>query len=187
MAKLIYTAITSLDGYIEDRNGNFDWAMPDEEVHGYVNNLERGNGTFLLGRRMYQTMAVWEEIHVQSGHPEVMRDYAAIWHGGDKVVYSGTLDHATTERTRIERVFDPENVRRMKADSATDLSVGGAQLAGVALRAGLVDEIHLLISPVLVGGGKPALPEIDATRLELLGQRGFGNGVVHLHYAVRNS
>lgn len=185
MGKLIYTAIMSLDGFVEDRHGKFDWAMPDDEVHSCVNNLELGIGTYLLGRRMYQTMAVWDQIYGQTDLVKVMRDYAAIWHGMDKIVYSGTLDHATTDRTRIERVFDPQEVRQMKVHAAENLSVGGAELAGEALRAGLVDEIHLFISPVLVGGGKRALPEMDATTLELLGQQTFGNGVVHLHYAVK--
>lgn len=184
MAKLIYSAITSLDGYIEDKNGGFDWAMPDEEVHSAANDLDRGIGTFLYGRRMYQTMAVWDDFYAKEDLPEVYRDYATIWHGTDKVVYSETLDHATTDRTRIERVFDPDTIRAMKERATEDLSIGGAGLAGAALRAGLVDEIHLLITPVIVGGGKPALPELAETRLDLLGQRTFGKGVVHLHYRV---
>ena len=187
MGKLIYAAITSLDGYIEDKDGGFGWAMPDDEVHSCINNLQEDIGTFLLGRRMYQTLQVWEEFYGKTDLIKVMRDYATLWHGTDKVVFSKTLEEVSTSRTRIERVFDPETIRRMKADADHDLSVGGAELGGQALRAGLVDEIHLFISPVLVGGGKPALPEIKKTRLELLGQQRFGNGVVHLHYAVKTT
>ncbi|MGP9501502.1 dihydrofolate reductase family protein [Specibacter sp. AOP5-B1-6] len=186
MAKLIYAAITSLDGYIEDREGKFDWAMPDEEVHSCINNLERRIGTYLYGRRMYQTMQVWEEFYGQPDHTHVVRDYANLWHMADKVVFSRTLDHATTARTRLERVFDPEAVRQMKNGADENLAVGGAELAGEALRAGLVDEIHLFVTPVIVGGGKAALPETTQTRLELLGQRRFDNGVVQLHYLVQN-
>lgn len=187
MGKLIYAAITSLDGYIEDKDGGFGWAMPDDEVHSCINNLQEDIGTFLLGRRMYQTLQVWEEFYGKTDLIKVMRDYATLWHGTDKVVFSKTLEEVSTSRTRIERVFDPETIRRMKADADHDLSVGGAELGGQALRAGLVDQIHLFISPVLVGGGKPALPEIKETRLELLGQQRFGNGVVHLHYAVKTT
>lgn len=187
MAKLIYAAMTSLDGFIEDREGSFNWAMPDDEVHSYVNNLERGIGTYLYGRRLYETMKAWEQIY---GHPDeikVMRDYAAIWHGSDKVVFSTTLDAVDTARTRLERSFNPEAIRALKADAEEDISIGGAELAADALRAGLVDEIHMFLSPVLVGGGKPMLPGNYATPLELLAQRAFGNGVVHLHYAVKGN
>lgn len=186
MGKLIYAAITSLDGYIEDKDGGFGWAMPDDEVHSCINNLQEDIGTFLLGRRMYQTLQVWEEFYGKTDLMKVMRDYATLWHTTDKVVFSKTLDEVATSRTRIERDLDPEAIRLMKAESDHDLSVGGADLGGQVLRAGLVDEIHLFISPVMVGGGKPALPEIRETRLELLGQQRFGNGVVHLHYAVKN-
>lgn len=185
MANLIYAAMTSLDGFIEDRGGSFDWAMPDDEVHSYVNNLERGIGTYLYGRRLYQTMKVWEQIYGRPDEIKVMRDYAAIWHGTDKVVFSKTLEGVDTARTRLERTFDPAAIRALKAESEEDISIGGADLAAHALQAGLVDEIHMFLSPIRVGGGKPMLPGDYATRLELLGQRAFGNGVVHLHYAVK--
>lgn len=186
MAKLIYAAMTSLDGYVEDRDGGFGWAMPDDDVHSYVNNLERGIGTYLYGRRMYQTMKVWEQIYGRPDEIKVMRDYAAIWHGTDKIVFSTTLDGVETGRTRLERNFNPEAIRTMKAESEEDISIGGADLAANALQAGLVDDIHMFLSPIVVGGGKPILPAGYATRLELLGQHAFGNGVVHLHYAVKD-
>ena len=187
MAKLIYAALTSLDCYLEDREGSFTWAMPDEEVHGYVNELERGIGTYLYGRRLYETMKVWEQIYHQPEQNSVMQEYAEIWHGTDKVVFSATLESVNTERTRLERTFDPEAIRTLKAGSSMDISVGGANLAAHALRAGLVDEIHMFLSPIVVGGGKAMLPPNYATRLELLGQRAFGNGVVHLHYTVQRT
>ncbi|AIY01943.1 putative dihydrofolate reductase [Arthrobacter sp. PAMC 25486] len=186
MAKLIYTALTSLDGYINDSDGSFDWAMPDDEVHAFANDLEQGIGTHLYGRRLYETMMVWEEFYARTDLIKVVRDYADAWHQIDKVVFSRTLEKPATERTRIERKFEPEAILRMKAESVHNLSVGGAELGGQALTAGLVDEIHLLVSPVLVGGGSRALPDGISTSLELLDQRNFGNGVVHLHYAVNN-
>jgi dihydrofolate reductase len=179
VAKLVYTAITSLDGYVEDEEGKFDWAAPDAEVHAFINDLERPIGTYLCGRRLYDTMAVWETL--ESDHP-VMRDYAEIWRSADKVVYSKTLDAPSSQRTRIEREFDPEAVRQMKASAQRDISIGGAELASQAIRAGLVDECHVLLSPVVVGGGKRALPDDVRWQLELLDERRFGNGVVHLHY-----
>ena len=184
MAKLVYTAIASLDGYVADEDGNFDWAAPDEEVHAFVNDLEREIATYLCGRRLYEVMVVWETW--QADDP-VTRDYAEIWRSADKVVYSRTLDAPSTERTRIERDFDPEAVRRMKASAERDISVGGSELAAQAIRAGLVDECHLFLSPVIVGGGKKALPDHVRVKLELLDERRFGNGVVHLHYAVLSS
>ena len=186
MAKLIYTAMTSLDGYTNDRDGNFDWAMPDDEVHAFANDLEQGVGTHLYGRRLYETMKVWEEFYGRPDLIKVVRDYADAWHQIDKVVYSRTMESTATARTRIERDFDPAAVQALKAQAGQDISVGGANLAGQALAAGIVDEIHLLLFPVLVGGGTPALPERLSTPLELLGQRTFGSGVVHLHYAVKN-
>jgi dihydrofolate reductase len=179
VAKLVYSAIASLDGYVADEDGNFDWSMPDEEVHAFVNDLEREVGTYLYGRRLYEVMGVWETL--QSDHP-VMRDYADIWRAAEKVVYSRTLETPSTERTRIEREFDPEAVRQMKASAQRDISVGGAELAGQAIGAGLVDECHLVLSPVVVGGGKRALPDGVRWQLELIDERRFGNGVVHLHY-----
>jgi dihydrofolate reductase len=184
MAKLIYAAITSLDGYIEDADGNFDWAAPDEEVHAFVNDLQRPIGTYLYGRRMYDTMHVWE-------HPEdfadsaISLDYAAIWQAADKVVYSRTLDAVSTTRTRIERAFDADTVREMKATADRDLAVGGPELASEAMRAGLVDEIQLFVNPIVVGGGKPALPDGVLMPLELLDERRFGHGVVYLRYGAR--
>jgi dihydrofolate reductase len=179
MAKLVYSVIASLDGYVADADGNFDWSMPDEEVHAFVNGLERQIGTYLYGRRLYDVMAVWETL--QTDEP-VMREYAEIWQAADKVVYSKTLAAPSSERTRIEREFDPAAVRQMKAASERDISVGGPELAAQAIAAGLVDECHLLLSPVVVGGGKRALPDGVRVELELLDERRFGNGVVHLHY-----
>jgi len=177
--RLIYSAIASVDGYVADADGRFDWSAPDEEVHAFVNELERPIGTHLYGRRMYEVLSVWETMDDE--HP-VMRDFAEIWRAAEKVVYSRTLERVSTARTRIEREFDPDAVRAMKARG--DLSVGGPELAGQALRAGLVDECHLLLVPVVVGGGKRALPDGLRLGLELLGERRFAGGVVHLHYRV---
>jgi dihydrofolate reductase len=181
VAKLIYAAITSLDGYTADEDGNFDWAEPDEEVHAFVNDLERPIGTHLYGRRMYEVMVAWETMDV-AGEPPVVRDFAEIWRAADKVVYSTTLASASSARTRIERAFDPDAIRHMKADAPRDISVGGAHLGGQAIRAGLVDELHLLVSPAVVGGGLQALPQGVRVDLELVDERRFGGGVVHLHY-----
>jgi dihydrofolate reductase len=181
MAKLVYSAIASLDGYVADEDGKWDWSMPDEEVHSFVNDLERGAGTYLYGRRMYDVMVAWETLDEDE---PVMRDYAEVWRAADKVVYSRTLDAPASERTRIEREFDPERVRRMKASADRDISIGGPELAAQAIAAGVVDEIHLFLSPVIVGGGKKALPDGVRCDLELLDGRRFGNGVVHLHYGV---
>jgi dihydrofolate reductase len=182
MGKLIYTAITSLDGCIEDEDGKFDWAAPDEEVHAFVNDLERGVGTNLYGRRMYETMVGWETDPSLAEQSPVMRDFAAIWQAADKVVYSTTLETASTARTRIERDFQPDAVRAMKARAERDLSVGGPNLAAHAFGAGLVDECHLFLVPVVVGGGKRSLPEGTRMNLELIDERRFGNGTVHLRY-----
>jgi dihydrofolate reductase len=182
MAKLIYSAITSLDGYIADENGNFDWAAPDEEVHAFVNDLERPVGTYLYGRRMYQVMRYWETAPTSGDAAPVMRDYADIWQAADKIVFSKTLEEAPTARTRIERVFDPDAIRQLKASAERDITVGGPELAGQAIKAGLVDEIHLFLTPVVVGGGNQALPDGVRVQLELLDERRFENGVVHLHY-----
>jgi dihydrofolate reductase len=181
MANLIYTALASLDGYVADEQGKFDWARPDEEVHAFVNDLERPVGTQLYGRRMYEALAVWETMDDPA---PLMRDFAQIWRAADKVVYSRTLQEVASARTRIEREFDPEAVRRMKAAAERDLTIGGPELAAEALRAGLVDEINLLLSPIVVGGGNPALPAGLRIALELLDERRFGNGVVHVHYRV---
>jgi dihydrofolate reductase len=181
MARLIYTAITSLDGFVNDQHGRFDWAEPSEEVHAFVNDLERPIGTYLYGRRMYEVMGAWEEMDL-AGQSAVMRDYAEIWRAADKIVYSKTLEATSSARTRIERDFDPGAIRRIKAESARDISVGGPSLAALAIKAGLVDEYHLFITPVIVGGGTPALPDDVSVKLDLQDERRFANGVVHLHY-----
>ncbi|MDP9248153.1 MAG: dihydrofolate reductase family protein [Candidatus Dormibacteraeota bacterium] len=185
MAKLIYSTITSLDGFVADEEGNFDWAAPDEEVHSFVNDLERPVGTYLYGRRMYEVMVAWETEPAVAGQPPVVQDYAGIWRAADKVVYSKTLETVSSARTRIEPDFDPEAVRRMIASAGRDVSVGGPDLAAEAIRAGLVDELHLFVTPIVVGGGKRCLPNNVRLELELLDERRFGNGVVHLHYHTR--
>jgi dihydrofolate reductase len=182
MAKLIYSAITSLDGYVADEDGNFDWAAPDEEVHTFVNDLERPIGTYLYGRRMYDVMVAWETMPTDAKQPPFERDFAEIWQAADKIVYSRTLQTASSARTRIERDFDPEAVRQMKASAGRDISVGGPDLAAQAIKAGLVDEYHLFITPIMVGGGKRSFPDHFRLKLELLDERRFGNGVVHLRY-----
>ncbi|WP_394771046.1 dihydrofolate reductase family protein [Lacisediminihabitans sp.] len=184
MAHLNYTAITSLDGYVADADGTFDWSAPDEEVHRFVNDLERPVGTYLYGRRLYEVMVAWETVDV-AGEPEVMRDYAQLWRAADKVVYSTTLESVSSERTRLEREFDPEAIRRAKEAAESDISVGGPALAAHALRAGLVDEVRLFVSPVVVGGGTSFMPNGVRLQLELLDERRFGNGVVFLRYRVR--
>lgn len=184
MGKLIYSAITSLDGYVEDEWGTFDWAAPDHDVHAFVNDLERPIGTYLYGRRMYETMVFWETVSSGTDHPAVIGDYAEIWRAAEKLVYSRTLSAVSSARTRIERDFDPEAIRRLKESSGSDLSVGGAELAGRAITAGLVDECHLFLAPVLIGGGKRALPDNVRVPLELVDECRFRNGVVHLHYGV---
>jgi dihydrofolate reductase len=181
MAKLIYMAIASLDGYIEDADGRFDWAAPDEDVHAFVNDLMRPIGTHLYGRRMYEVMVAWETI---SDPAPVMQDFAQIWRAADKIVYSTTLETVSSARTRIEGEFDPEAVRQLKASVERDLVVGGPELAADAFRAGLVDEVQLFLSPIVVGGGKPGLPDGVRLPLELLDERRFGNGVVHLRYGA---
>ena len=185
MASLIYAAITSLDGYVEDEDGKFDWAMPDEEVHAFVNDLERPIGTHLYGRRMYETMVFWESPPDLAEQPAFVRDFAEIWQAADKIVYSRTLPAASGARTRIERDFDPEAVRRLKATAARDLTVGGPELAAQAIEAGLVDEYHLFLVPVVVGGGKRSLPDDGArVNLELLDERRFRSGTVYLRYRL---
>jgi dihydrofolate reductase len=185
MARLIYTAITSLDGYVADKDGKFDWAVPDEEVHAFVNDLERRAGTYLYGRRMYEVMAFWETALTLAEQPPVIRDYAEIWQAADKIVYSRTLKAVTTARTRIKRAFDPEAVRQLKAQAARDITVGGPDIAAQAIKAGLVDEFHLFVTPIVVGGGNQALPDDVRANLELMDERRFQSGVVHLHYRVR--
>jgi dihydrofolate reductase len=185
MAKMIYSAITSLDGYVADEDGNFDWAAPDEEVHSFVNDLERSVGTYLYGRRIYETMVYWETAHTLPGRPPFIQDFAEIWQAADKIVYSRTLETVSSARTRIERDFDAEAVRQMKGSAARDISVGGPDLAGQAIKAGLVDEYHLFLTPIVVGSGKPSLPDNILVKLELIDERRFGSGVVHLHYRTK--
>jgi len=183
MAKLIYSALTSLDGYVADKNGNFDWAAPDEEVHTFVNELERSVGTMLLGRRMYEVLVVWETMPLAE-QPASIRDFAEIWRSTDKVVVSTTLQTVSSARTRIERAFDAEAIRQLKASAERDLTIGGPHLAAQAIETGLVDEIHLFLTPIVVGGGTRSLPDGVRVQLELLDERRFGNGVVHLHYRI---
>jgi dihydrofolate reductase len=184
MAKLIYSAIASLDGYVEDDGGKFDWAAPGEEVHAFVNDLERPIGTYLCGRRMYETMVFWETVSTDADQPAVMRDYAEIWRAAEKIVYSRTLQTISSARTRIERELDPDAVRVLKETSKADITIGGAELAGQALIMGLVDECQLFLGPILVGGGKRALPDNIRAQLELLNERRFRSGVVYLRYRV---
>ena len=181
MARLIYNAIASLDGFVEDATGKFDWAAPDDEVHRFVNELDRPVGTYLLGRRMYETLSFWEDPPNLADLPPAEQEFSELWKGADKVVYSRTLRTPTTARTRIERDFDLEAVRQLKARGNSDVSVGGPELAAQAIEAGLVDEFQLLLVPVVVGGGKPALPDVRID-LELLDERRFGNGTVFLRY-----
>jgi dihydrofolate reductase len=185
MAQLVYTALTSLDGFLEDEDGRFDWAMPDAEVHAFANELEATTGTHLYGRRMYETMAVWQTVEAGPGVDDIEAEFAEVWRALDKVVYSRTLDEVRTARTRLEREFDREAVRRLKDTADRDISISGPDLAQHAFRAGLVDEVHLFVFPVVVGGGKPGLPRGVRVDLELLGERRFGNGVVHLHHRPR--
>src|SRR6266516_3875929 len=182
MATLIYSAIMSLDGYVADEDGNFDWAVPDEEVHTFINDTLRPAGTYLYGRRMYETMAGWETDHTLAAQSPVMRDFAEIWQAADKVVHSRTLETVSTTRTRIERDFDPDAVRQMKASAARDITVGGPELAAQAFKTGLVDECQLFITPIIVGGGKRSLPDDVRLKLELRDERRFGNGMVYLRY-----
>jgi dihydrofolate reductase len=184
MAKLIYAANVSLDGYIEDEQGNFDWTTPDDELFAFITDLIRPIGTYLYGRRLYETMAVWETEPALASQSELMADFANVWQAADKVVYSTTLHTVPTAKTRIEANFDPALVRDMKAAAASDLTVGGAHLAAHALEAGLVDECHLFVRPVLIGGGKPALPREWRAGLELLDERRIGKGVVCLRYRI---
>jgi dihydrofolate reductase len=183
MAKLIYSSIASLDGYVADSEGNFDWAAPDEEVHAFVNDLERPLGTYLYGRRMYETMVYWETAQT-ADQPPVIQDYAEIWQAADKVVFSRSLETGSSAKTRIEREFDPNVVRELKEGAEQDLGVGGPHLAAQALKAGLVDECHLFLAPVVVGAGNQSLPDDLFLRLELLDERRFDSGMVYLRYRV---
>jgi dihydrofolate reductase len=182
MAKLIYSAIASADGYVEDASGRFEWAAPDEEVLRFVNDLERPIGTYLFGRRMYETMVYWETAHTVPGQTPSAREFASIWRAAEKIVFSATLESASSANTRIERNFDPAVVRQLKSAAERDMTVGGADLAGQAIKAGLVDELQLFLVPVIVGGGKRALPNGARSDLELLDTRRFASGAVYLRY-----
>ena len=187
MTKLTYIAITSLDGFIEDDSGGFDWAAPDSEVHAFINELIRPAGTYLYGRRMYETMAVWQDVGTEPGAevPPTELDFAELWRAADKVVYSRTLEAVPTPRTRVEREFDAEGVQRLKDSADRELAIGGPDIARPAFAAGLIDDIHLLMQPLVVGGGKPGLPRGPRFDLELRDERRFASGVVYLHYARR--
>jgi dihydrofolate reductase len=185
VAKLIYSAITSLDGYVADEDGTFEWAVPDEEVHTFINDLERPVGTYLYGRRMYKVMVGWETDPTLADQSPLMQDFAEIWRAAEKIVYSKTLETVSSARTRIERDFDPEAVRQMKVRTGSDVIVGGPDLAAQAMKAGLVDELHLFVVPIVVGGGKQSLPSNVRQKLELLDERRFGNGMVYLRYRTR--
>jgi dihydrofolate reductase len=182
--KLIYSMLASLDGYIADEDGNFDWAVPDDEVHSFINDLERPVDTYLYGRRMYATMVAWEAVHTRAGQPRAILDFARIWQAANKVVYSRTLETVSSARTQIKRDFDPEEVRQMKAQTGGDMTVGGPELAVYAFKAQLIDELHLFIAPIVVGGGKQSLPNNVRLKLELSDERCFGNGMVYLRYRV---
>lgn len=184
MAKLIYSAIASLDGYVADEQGDFSWSMPDEEVHAFVNDLERPIGTYLYGRRMYEVMKIWETDEILINQPPCMHDYAEIWRAADKIVFSRTLDSISTSRTRLERTFDPTATRELKDGAERNISIGGSELAAQAIEAALVDEIHLLLVPTAVGAGKPALPVQKHLQLQLLDKSSLGNGTIYLRYGT---
>ena len=184
MAKLIYSAIASLDGYTVDGQGRFDWAAPDEEVLAHVNDVERTIGTYLYGRRMYETMVFWESASARRDQSAATREFAEIWQAAEKIVYSRTLDTVSSAQTRVEREFDPAAIGRLKETSPAEISVGGAELAGQAFAGGLVDECHLYLCPISVGGGKAALPRDTRVRLQLLDEHRFAGGVVFLRYGV---
>jgi dihydrofolate reductase len=184
MARLVFASLTSLDLYVNDVRGEFDWAEPDAEVHAFVNDLERPIGTYLYGRRLYETMAVWDTLDTSSEPPE-MQDYAQQWRAADKVVYASSLEAVTTTRTRLERTFDADAVRALVRAADADVSIGGPTLAASAFAAGLVDDVHLFLNPVVIGGGTRALPDGVRAELELVDEHRFANGVVHLHHRVR--
>lgn len=185
MARLIYSTIASADGYVEDADGRFDWAAPDEELHRFLNELERPIGTYLYGRRLYQTMLYWETAHQDPEQPSYVQDFTRIWQAADKIVFSTTLASVSSARTRIERTFNPGMIRQLKQAAGRDMTVGGADLAGQALMAGLADELLLFLVPAIVGGGKPALPTGMRLDLKLLDTRTFASGAVYLRYRLR--
>lgn len=182
MGKLIYTGITSLDGYLADRDGNFDWAEPDDEVFGYINDHERDAGTYLYGRKMYEMMIAWETLDSEPGQTELMIDFARIWQSADKIVYSSTLTDVSTARTKIERSFDPDRIEELKRETDRDILIGGPTLAAHAVRAGLVDEYEQFVVPIIIGGGLPYLPRDVRIGLDLTLLHRFGSGTVHLRY-----
>jgi dihydrofolate reductase len=184
VAKLIFSAITSLDGYVEDERGNFDLGAPDEEVHSFVNDLERPVGTYLYGRRMYETMVYWETAQALVDQRPCSREFTEIWQAADKIIYSESLKIVSSAKTRIERRFDPKAIQRMKSIQERDITVGGPNLAAQAFKAGLVDEYQLFLTPVVLGGGKPSLPNDLRVECELLSERRFRSGVVFLHYRI---
>jgi dihydrofolate reductase len=184
MSKLIYATISSLDGYVADESGKFDWAKPDEQVHAFINDLERPVGTHLYGRRLYEVLVAWETMDERPDQPQIILDFAEIWQAADKIVYSRTLETVSSAKTRIEREFDPEAIRELKSTSKRDLLIGGPELAAEAIGAGLVDEYHLVVAPVVVGGGKRALPDGVRVDLELLDERRFASGFVYLRYGT---
>jgi dihydrofolate reductase len=187
MAKLIYSTTTSLDGYVNDEKGNFDFTEPDEDVHTFLNDMIRPIGTYLFGRRMYEVMSVWESPEFRKDQSQVASDFATIWDAADKVVYSTTLDKPVTVRTRVEREFNPDEIRTMKTEATKDIIIGGPHLAGQAIKAGLVDEHHYFVVPVLLGGGTRAMPDDVRLDLELVDEHRFSNGTVHLHYRSTDS
>ena len=185
MAHLIYTTNMSLDGFIEDMDGKFDWTDPSEEVFRFITDLIRADGTHLYGRRTYESMMVWETDPNLASQSPLMRDFAQVWQAADKIVYSRTLEAVSTRKTKIERSFDPEAIRRLKESVEQDIHIGGAELAAQAFRSGLIDECHLFIKPIIVGGGKAALPDNVRLELELLEERRFSNGTVFLRYRTK--
>ncbi|MFC5266115.1 dihydrofolate reductase family protein [Kribbella qitaiheensis] len=185
MGKLIYSMITSLDGFVSDADGNFGWVAPEQEVHEFVSEQFRSVGTYLYGRRMYETMVYWETAHEEPDQPPFIVEYARVWQAADKIVYSTTLNEVTSERTRIERTFDPDAVRKLKAESDRDLTVDGPHLAAQAIKAGLVDEYQLFVGPAIVGGGNSFFPPDVHVDLDLLNERRFANGVVYLRYSAK--
>jgi len=182
MASLIYSTIMSLDGYVADAQGNFDWAEPDEQVHSLINDLQRSIGTYLLGRKMYEVLIAWDNADALANAPTYMQDFAKMWQAVDKVIYSQTLDSVSSARARIERNFDPRAVQQMKIQVDADISVGGPSLADHAFKAGLVDECHFFVAPVVIGGGTQALPNNVRLPLRLLDERRFESGMVYLRY-----
>lgn len=186
MAKLIYSMLMSLDGYIEDEDGGFGWAKPDEEVFGYITEFTEAVGTYLYGRRMYETMVFWETAHTLPDAPESMLAWARHWQGTDKIVYSRTLSEPRSARTRIESAFDPDEIQRLKSQADRDIAVAGPEIAEEVVKADLVDEFQLIVCPVIVGGGKRFFPDGVRTKLELIEERRFGDGTVFLRYAVRS-